>query len=679
MKYNLQLTFQYGLTIFLSAFLLFQVQPLIGKMILPWFGGSASVWTTCMLFFQATLLFGYIYSHWIVKTLSPYRQSILHIALLLISLSLLPLTASELWKPTGSENPTLQILGLLFASIGLPYFVLSTTGPLIQAWFARERTGGIPYRLFALSNFGSMLALLAYPIACEPMLPTQWQSYCWSALYVVFALTCAVLAWRNRHSIALVEAEKEPVAAPTASRLFIWILLAACPSILMVADTSFLTENIAPVPMIWVAPLALYLLSFIICFEGSGWYRRKLFLPLLVAALFILAYLPTLGLNELPVIISTGINLFSFFVICMVCHGELASQQPNSRYLTTYYLMLAVGGVMGGFFVGVIAPYWFTENYELSIGIVLTGIVVALVFLSNTRFKTVQLKAATAAGIAAFLVLISVIRIDDHSHDMAGIELSHRNFYGTLKVYIDQARGYKTMQHGQISHGNQFIDPAKALEPTTYYVRESGVGQAILVKTQSSQPIKVGVVGLGVGTLAGYARKGDVYRFYEINPQVIDAAQKHFTFLSKSPASIEYVLGDARLQLEQEPNQQFDVLVIDAFSGDSVPIHLLTKEAFTHYFRHLKSDGILALHITNRFLNLRPVVKTAANAFDQDIKLVSFAASETKVGYRSEWALISKDKKAFRDIQFINAQELEEPKGFTLWRDDYSSLLSIIK
>ena len=632
-----------------------------------------------MLFFQATLLFGYIYSHWIVKALSPYRQSMLHIALLLISLSLLPLTASELWKPTGSENPTLQILGLLFASIGLPYFVLSTTGPLIQAWFARERTGGIPYRLFALSNFGSMLALLAYPIAFEPMLPTQWQSYCWSALYVVFVLTCAILAWRNRNSIALVEAEKEPAPAPSVSRLFIWILLAACPSILMVADTSFLTENIAPVPMIWVAPLALYLLSFIICFEGSGWYQRKLFLPLLVAALFILAYLPTLGLNELPVIISTGINLFSFFVVCMVCHGELASQQPNSRYLTTYYLMLAVGGVMGGFFVGIIAPYWFTENYELSIGIVLTGIVVALVFISNARFKTTQLKVATAAGIASFLVLISVIRIDDHSHDIAGIELSHRNFYGTLKVYIDKARGYKTMQHGQISHGNQFIDPAKVQEPTTYYVRESGVGQAILVKTQSNQPIKVGVVGLGVGTLAGYARKGDVYRFYEINPQVIDAAQKHFTFLSNSPATIEYVLGDARLQLEQEPNQQFDVLVIDAFSGDSVPIHLLTKEAFTHYFRHLKSDGILALHITNRFLDLKPVVKTAANAFDQDIKVVSFAASETKVGYRSEWALISKDKKAFRDIQFINAQELEEPKGFTLWRDDYSSLLSIIK
>jgi spermidine synthase len=235
------------------------------------------------------------------------------------------------------------------------------------------------------------------------------------------------------------------------------------------------------------------------------------------------------------------------------------------------------------------------------------------------------------------------------------------------------------MQHGQISHGSQFTDPDKALEPTTYYVRESGVGQAILAKSQSKEPIKVGVVGLGVGTLAGYARKGDIYRFYEIDPQVIAAAENHFTFLSSSSASIQHVLGDARLQLEGEPDQQFDVLVIDAFSGGSVPIHLLTKEAFAQYFRHLKSDGILAFHITNRFLNLRPVVKTAANAFDQDIKLVSVSASDTNVGYRSEWALVSKDKKSFQNIQFVNAQEIEDSKGFSLWRDDYSSLLSIIK
>lgn len=678
-KYNVRLSLHYGLTIFLSAFLLFQVQPLIGKMILPWFGGSASVWTTCMLFFQATLLFGYVYSHWIVKALSPFKQSVLHIVLLLISLSLLPLSASELWKPSGSEDPTLQILGLLFASIGLPYFVLSTTGPLIQAWFARERTGGVPYRLFALSNFGSMLALLAYPIAFEPVLPTKWQSYSWSALYVLFVTACGILAWRNRNSQPLVETETEPSTPPKASQLLTWILLAACPSILMVADTSFLTENIAPIPMIWVAPLALYLLSFIICFESSGWYQRKIFLPLFVVSLFVLSYLPTLGMNALPVLVSMGINLFAFFIVCMVCHGELATQQPNARYLTTYYLMLAVGGVMGGFFVGIIAPSWFTENYELSIGIVLSGIVVAAVFFSKTAFKSTSWKTVSALGVVGFLVMISVIRVNDHRIESTGIELSHRNFYGTLKVYADERSGYKTMQHGQISHGSQFLDPKRALEPTTYYVRESGVGKSILIKANSAEPIKVGVVGLGVGTLAGYGRAGDTYRFYEINPEVIEVAKKNFTFLSKSPATMEYVLGDARLQLEQEPTQKFDVLVIDAFSGDSVPIHLLTKEAFAQYFRHLKKDGVLALHITNRFLNLSPVVKTAADAFDQDIKVISFEAAGDKVGFRSEWALISKDKAFFEDTRMADAKTIAPPKDFKLWKDDYSSLLSIIR
>ena len=678
MKYNLRLTFHYGLTIFLSAFLLFQVQPLIGKMILPWFGGSASVWTTCMLFFQATLLFGYVYSHWIVKALSPFKQSMLHITLLLISLSLLPLAASEQWKPDGSEDPTLQILGLLLVSIGLPYFVLSTTGPLIQAWFARERTGGIPYRLFALSNFGSMLALLSYPIAFEPALPTKWQSFSWSSLYLIFVAACGVLAWRNRNSEALVQSESDTSRPPKASQLLIWILLAACPSILMVADTSFLTENIAPIPMIWVAPLALYLLSFIICFENSSWYQRKIFLPLFVVALFVLTYLPTMGLNELPVLVSMGINLFSFFIICMVCHGELARQQPNSRYLTTYYLMLAVGGVMGGFFVGIVAPSLFTENYELSIGIILSGLVVALVFLSKNNFKTSVLRTVTAMGMLGFLVLISAIRINDHMQDSTGIEFTNRNFYGTLKVYTNEKSGYKTMQHGQISHGSQFIDPKKALEPTTYYVRESGVGKAILIKSDSPSPIKVGVVGLGVGTLAGYGKKDDIYRFYEINPTVIDVAKKHFTFLSKSPSIMEYVLGDARLRLEQEPNQKFDVLVIDAFSGDSVPVHLLTKEAFSHYFRHLKPDGVLALHITNRFLNLKPVVKSAADAFGQDIKVITHEGTAGNDGYRSEWALISKDKNFFKHVLLVNAKDIEAPKNFKLWKDDYSSLISIL-
>jgi SAM-dependent methyltransferase len=678
MKYNLRLSFHYGLTIFLSAFLLFQVQPLIGKMILPWFGGSASVWTICMLFFQAILLFGYVYSHWIVKALHPYKQSMLHISLLAFSLLLLPITASDLWKPTGSENPTLQILGLLFVSIGLPYFVLSTTGPLIQAWFAREKTGGIPYRLFALSNLGSMLALMAYPIAFEPVLSTWWQSYCWSALYVIFVIACGILAWRNRNSETLIEVEKESCLSPQLSQLLTWILLAACPSILMVADTSFLTENIAPIPMIWVAPLALYLLSFIICFERDGWYQRKLFLPLLVVALFTLAYLPTMGLNELPILVSMGINLSAFFVVCMVCHGELAMQQPSPQHLTTYYLMLAVGGVLGGFFVGVIAPNWFNSNYELSVGILLTGIVVTVVLLSAHLLIKKSLRLVSIGGIVSFLILLGVIRVSDHLEDLQGVELSDRNFYGTLKVYFDEEGGYRAMRHGQISHGSQFVDPNRLLEPTTYYIRNSGVGKAILIKKASSKSIKIGVVGLGVGTLAAYGRSEDIFRFYEINPQVIEVANQNFTFISKSLSKKEIVLGDARLQLEQEPSQQFDVLVIDAFSGDSVPVHLLTQEAFAQYFRHLKKDGVLAIHITNRFLDLKPVMKMAADQFGHDVQMVIYEPSENEEGFRSHWALMTKDKHFFKDAALVKAIRIDTPKSFKPWRDDYSSLISVM-
>lgn len=680
MKSNLQISFQYGLTLFLSAFLLFLVQPLIGKMILPWFGGSASVWTICMLFFQAILLIGYVYSHLIIKVLNPYKQSIMHLSLLIFSIAFLPITASEFWKPTGSENPTLQILGLLLVSIGLPYFVLSTTGPLVQSWFAREKTNIVPYRLFALSNFGSMLALLAYPIVFEPVLSTQWQSYCWSSAYCFFVVFCGVIAWRNRNRQAIAKLESENSLPPKFKQIMTWVLLAACPSILMVADTSFLTENIAPIPLIWVAPLALYLLSFIICFEWNGWYNRKLFLPLLVIALFILAYLPTMGLNELPVFISMTINLLSFFIVCIVCHGELAMQQPDSQYLTIYYLMLAIGGVVGGFFVGVIAPYWFNENYELSVGIILTGIVISKVFLYDIKLKNNLFKISFIGISTSFIILISYIRINDHYDELSGSELSIRNFYGSLKVYLNEKVGYRSMRHGQISHGRQNTDPNKLLEPTTYYIPESGVGKVILLKESLTKSIKLGVVGLGVGTLAGYGRSADTIKFYEINPQVVKVAKEKFTFLSKSPAKIDLVLGDARLILENEISQQFDVLVIDAFSGDSVPIHLLTEEAFSQYFRHLKKDGILAIHITNRFLNLKPVVKTAADHYGKDIRMIEYTVPEGKEKelFRSQWAIIASNQDYFQNRTFINAQKITLIQSFKPWKDNYSSIISLI-
>lgn len=678
MKIDLRLTLHYGLTIFLSAFLLFQVQPLIGKMILPWFGGSAAVWTTCMLFFQMVLLLGYFYSHWVVRYLTPSRQSLVHGSLLLISLLLIPISPSLDWKPLGAENPTLRILGLLTVSIGLPYFVLSTTGPLLQAWFARERSGLVPYRLFALSNFGSMLALLAYPVAVEPVFPTLWQSYLWSGLYACFVLACALLAWRGRHGISLVLPSHDEAPAPRWRDRLLWAALAACPSILMVADTSFLTTNIAPIPMIWVAPLALYLLSFILSFERHGWYQRKVFLPLLVVGLGALAYLPTLGISALPIYLSMGINLAAFFVACMVCHGELARLQPHPSRLTGYYLMLAVGGVVGGFFVGVIAPYWFNSNYELSIGIVLTGLVAAIAVLRQTAVMRPLRRNAGLAFTAVALLALAWIRVDDHREETSGSQVTRRNFYGTLQVFENAEGHYRSMYHGQITHGRQNTAADKLDLPTTYYSPDGGAGKALQIKAAQG-PLRVGVIGLGVGTLVSYGHKGDYFRLYEIDPLVIEIAHQNFSYLARTAASTEIVLGDARLQLEREPAQQFDVLVVDAFSGDSVPIHLLTQEAFAQYFRHLKPDGVLAVHITNRFLDLRPVVKTAAEHFDRSVRLVDSDGIPDKLVLRSRWALMSSDAAFFSNPALSAATRIDAQSNFQPWKDDYSSIFSVMQ
>lgn len=680
MRADLRLSFLYGLTIFLSAFLLFQVQPLVGKMILPWFGGSASVWTTCMLFFQMLLLLGYLYSHWIVRFLSARGQSLLHIVLLGVSLLVLPLSPSDAWRPTGAENPTLRILGLLAATIGLPYFVLSTTGPLIQAWFARERPGVVPYRLFALSNFGSLLALLAYPVAFEPWLPTRWQSVLWSLLFAGFALLCGVLAWRGRLGAAGRVAAGEATPPPGWRRRLAWIALAACPSILLVADTSYLTENIAPIPLLWVVPLALYLLSFIFSFERKGWYRRDVFLPLLVVGLGAMAWLPTLGVSALPLPVATTVNLAAFFVAAMVCHGELARMQPDPAHLTGYYLMLAAGGALGGFFVGVVAPYAFNSNYELSIGLVATAVVVAVVVIGRHPFALPRRRRAAWAAAIAGCGAITTLRVVDHIEELSGATATARNFYGTLRVFDDDEGpdAHRTLMHGQIVHGRQFSAKEREDQPTTYYSEDGGAGRALLAKAERG-PLRVGVIGLGVGTLVTYGRPGDTFRLYEIDPLVIDLARSRFTYLSRTRATTEMVLGDARLSLEREPAQGFDVLIADAFSGDAVPIHLLTREAFAAYFRHLKPDGVLAIHVTNRFLTLAPVVKAAAESFGRQARMVSVAADPDRLVYRSSWVLVSADPDVFTRGPLRGASvEIAARPGFRVWRDDYSSVFSVL-
>ena len=673
----------YAVTIFLSAFLLFQVQPMMGKMILPWFGGAASVWTACMLFFQSLLLLGYLYTHWMMRYLSTPRQSFLHIALLLLCLFFLPISPSEALKPQGSENPTGLILYLLGVTIGLPYMVLSTTGPLVQAWFAKERSDVVPYRLFALSNLGSMLALLAYPLVIESALPTRMQSWTWSAFFVVFVGCCVYL---SRRSLALGDASpatpgmakgiaEVPAPTPTLGQQLIWVALAACPSMLMVADTSFMTENIAPIPLMWVMPLALYLLSFIICFEMPSWYKRVVWLPLLVLSLALLAYLPNLGIGEWPVSLSVGLNLLSFFVVCMACHGELALQKPNPRHLTSYYLMLSVGGFLGGFFVGVIAPYFFNSNYEFAVGLVLSAAVVltALIGPAEGLARSWRIPVGVLGGaISMALVWASV---SYHQSKSEGVTWKGRNFYGSLKMY--EYGGYRRMLHGQIIHGQQYVSDDLRRLPTTYFTPASGVGLAMLAKGEKGL-LHVGVLGLGVGTLVAYGRAGDVYRLYEIDPLVIELAQEKFTYLSDTPAKLEIILGDGRLQLEREPSQQFDVLVMDAFSGDSVPVHLLTLEAFAIYFKHLKTDGVLAMNVTNAFLDLVPVLKRAADHYGKHIRLLEHPGDQG-FAFASRWIVITDSKDFFDQTSLQAMREVDAPKDFVAWRDDYSSLLAVLK
>jgi spermidine synthase len=656
---------------------------MMGKMILPWFGGAASVWTACMLFFQSLLLLGYLYTHWVMRLLSPSRQSFLHIALLLLCLLFLPISLLESLKPQGSEDPTWLILYLLGLTIGLPYMVLSTTGPLVQAWFAKERSDVVPYRLFALSNLGSMLALLAYPLVIESALPTRMQSWMWSAFFVVFVLCCVYL---SRRSLALAGAETAPSgasqdsaelteAAPRLVQQLIWVALAACPSMLMVADTSFMTENIAPIPLMWVMPLALYLLSFIICFELPSWYKRVFWVPVFVLSLALLAYLPNLRMGEWPVSLSVGLNLLAFFGVCMVCHGELAGQKPNPRHLTGYYLMLSVGGFLGGFFVGVIAPYFFNSNYEYSVGLVLSAVVVLAALLGPALGMTPNWRTSVGVLGGAMSMALVWASVSYHQAKSEGVTWKARNFYGSLKMY--EYGGYRRMLHGQIIHGQQYVSDDLRRRPTTYFTPASGVGLAMLAKGETG-PLRVGVLGLGVGTLVAYGRAGDVYRLYEIDPLVIELAQEKFTYLSDTPAKLEIVLGDGRLQLEREPSQQFDVLVMDAFSGDSVPVHLLTLEAFQIYFKHLKHDGVLAMNVTNAFLDLVPVLKRAADHHGKHMRLLEHPGDQD-LAFASRWVLITDSKDFFDQASLQAMREVEAPEGFAAWRDDYISLLAVLK
>ena len=673
----------YALTILVSAFLLFQVQPVIARIILPWFGGSAAVWTTCLLFFQSVLLLGYLYSHWLYRKLRPRAQAVAHILLLAASLVWLPIWPEVSWKPSGGEDPTSRILLLLTVAVGLPYFLLATTGPLLQAWYARRYPGAMPYRLYALSNAGSMFALISYPVLFEPWLGTRHQALSWSWTYGVFILLAAATAWLGRDATPV----EPPPAADTpypARRIFFWIALPACASILLLAITNHLTQNVAAIPFLWILPLSIYLLSFILCFESASWYRRKAFLGLFAVAAGSMAYALTPEFQNNPIKVMIPFFAVGLFICCMVCHGELARLKPHPSRLTSFYVMVALGGALGGAFVALIAPHVFPGFYELPVGLAACAFVALAVWRDDPETGlggSWKRPAPLAAGLLT-LAVAGYLGFVIHQYGKAA-RVMVRNFYGGLQVIDataddDGDEPVRRLMHGTITHGDQYINPKFQGRPTTYYGPNSGVGRAIR-QNQESGAVRVGVIGLGTGTLAAYGRAGDYFRFYEINPLVLRLAHTEFTFLNICKARLDVALRDARLSLEREPPGNFDVLAVDAFSSDAIPVHLLTREAFALYFHHLKPDGVLAVHVSNKHLDLTPVVKLAAASLRKDARLVDTEDEEHDV-FGSTWVLVTAAAGFFDGpLMRTAAVAVPLPRNMRMWTDDYSNLFQILK
>jgi SAM-dependent methyltransferase len=675
----------YALTIVVSAFLLFQVEPEIAKIILPWFGGSAAVWTTCLLFFQLALLLGYLYAHALIRYFKPRMQMTVHIVLLLLSALVLPIYPGANLKPSGVGDPVLGILGLLALTVGFPFFLLSTTGPLLQAWYARTHKGAMPYRLYALSNAGSMFALLSYPVLFEPVFGVHRQAYLWSICYGVFILLCAFTSFRAGNSPqADLEEDSGPAERPTAGLYAIWIALPAVASALLLAITNHLSQNVAAIPFLWVLPLSLYLLSFILCFEGSGWYKRFPYIPLLAVAIGSMCY--SLGVDATGNLnIRVLVPLFSLglFTICMVCHGELAMLKPHPRYLTHFFLMISIGGALGGITVGLIAPYVFNAYYEMPVGLVVCAALVIIVLKRDRELEWFRhwQQPAVAGALVLTVGLATYTGMQLHNFQK-GARVMVRNFYGSLKVKDSGPKtdldATRSLTHGTINHGEQYLNPIRRDLPTTYYGPNTGIGIAIHDRNKS-HAVRIGVIGLGTGTIAAYGRLGDYVRYYEINPVVRHLAHSQFSFLDDCRCQTEVAMGDARLSLEREPPENFDVLAVDAFSSDSIPVHLLTREAMELYFRHLKPDGILAVHISNRYLDLQPVVQGEAKATGHVTRLVDTDDDESQDVFGATWVLVTAPTPGFDAGVLQNSTEIESKRSVRLWTDDYSNLFQILK
>jgi hypothetical protein len=772
MRYSKSIMPIFTVTILLSAILLFQVELIIAKHILPWFGGTSAVWITCMLFFQVMLLAGYAYGH-LLHRLQLRTQSRIHRLMLVASLSTLvgqfalwhsPLVLDSSWKPRASGNPFSQVLVLLAVSVGLPFLVLASTAPILQAWWRRIYPHRSPYRLYAVSNFGSFLGLISYPFLVEPFLRLNTQARLWTWAYFVFVLGFGYCAIRV---VGATESATEEAPRPEEQLLkvgqnqrpgtnlvIMWLGLAGCASAMFLSTTNQLCKNVAPVPLLWILPLALYLLTFTLCFEADGRYSRKWFHPAFALAIVLASFILVSTGTRGNLLLQIAIYSFVLFVGCMVCHGELARLKPDPQHLTLFYLVVAAGGVLGGIFVGLAAPSLFPGYWEYEISLWVAAFLFLLVlyrdrtsWLYGTSIKSPLLLVAAAAVLPESMAIAIGIKqlvstlpyvivvtcalclllwgkqkpITDRNYriiivgscSFALLVLASaflvagkaprdkvaavRNFYGALTIehknpHDPALEGY-AMEHGEIMHGFEFRAPGRRFIPTAYFTPDSGLGLVFANHSRSEPPgsarqgLRIGIVGLGVGTVAAYGHAGDYIRFYEINPEVLRLASdtRYFHYVKECPAKVDFVLGDARLSLEREfalgSQQDFDILAIDAFSGDAPPVHLLTEEAFRLYFQRLKNPrGVLAVNVTNTILDLRPVSVAAAERLGLNSVWVH-TDGDGEISSTSDWVLVSRDLATIDSIAASakHASKLQSSESY-LWTDDYSNLfLSLLR
>lgn len=654
-----------------SAFCLFLVQPLLAKQLLPLFGGTAAVWAVCMVFYQGLLLAGYLYAHSLARALRPRAQAATHAALIVTSLLSLPIGLPASGLPAvGQQDPGGQILVLLLRAIGLPYFVLSATSPLMQAWAARLDPASRAYRLFGWSNLSCAVALLSFPFMLEPWIPIPQLNSLWSWAYLVAA--SALLGATILVFVRNPEKTQETVheaGSPTAADRLKWLGYSALGTMLLVGTTNHLCQMVAPIPFLWTVPLLAYLMTFVVVFERE-WYRRSWAMVLAGAAAvgmaWAIVYLPAGRMLALGIPVFVG----GCFLVCLYCHGELAARKPDPAHLTEFYILMAAGGALGSLFIAFGAPALFRNHAELPVSLALIGMLI--LFSAYRKHSTAVDMAAACCAVLTLSPAYAYLK-PQPGHVDGG-----RNFFGALRVKDEPAHGglpgLRKIYHGGTSHGSQYLDAAKGRQPTSYYGARSAPGVWF---AHTKAPRNVGVIGLGAGTLAAYALPGDRMKFYEINPLVVDFARRHYSYLDKSAGAVSIVVGDGRKSLESEPANGFDLLVLDAFSDDSIPTHLLTREAFTLYLRHLKPGGMLAFHVSNRYLGLQPMVWRLARAAalesvavlePGDASQALLPASWALVGRASELAALPVNPSAYPEFR-VNGP---------LWTDQHSSLLAAL-